>query len=71
MPRQSAWEEMESSGFKSWWILRGLKSYFDKHANRPAPSLATAARLETRQPLLARHLERKVVKNHHFRSPER
>jgi hypothetical protein len=30
-----AWNEMRQSGFKTWWILRGLKSYFDKQAGRP------------------------------------
>jgi len=33
--KQAAWGEMRESGFKTWWILRGLKSYFDKHAGHP------------------------------------
>jgi protein-tyrosine phosphatase len=30
-----AWAEMRQSGFKTWWILHGLKAYFDREAGRP------------------------------------
>lgn len=33
--KSDAWTEMRQSGFKTWWILRGLKSYFDKQASHP------------------------------------
>jgi protein tyrosine/serine phosphatase len=31
----AAWAEMRQSGFKTSWILHGLKAYFDKQASRP------------------------------------
>jgi len=38
MSKEDAWREMKSYGFKESWTLRGLKTYFEKHAHRP-PSL--------------------------------
>ncbi len=35
MSRQAAWREMKSFGFKDSWTLRGLRSYFEEHSNRP------------------------------------
>lgn len=32
MAPEDAWREMKQSGFKSWWLLRGLKTYFEKHS---------------------------------------
>ena len=33
--KSDAWAEMRQSGFKTWFILRGLKSYFEKQAENP------------------------------------
>lgn len=37
MPQDEAWQQMKADGYKDWFGIRGLKSYFDKH---PAPSAA-------------------------------
>ena len=34
-----AWEEMRQSGFKTWWILHGLRAYFDREAGRPVKEI--------------------------------
>ncbi len=39
--KNEAWAEMKESGFRTPWYLRGLKTYFDKHADTP-PSLAAS-----------------------------
>ena len=39
--KNEAWEEMRRSGFKTWWIVYGLTTYFNKHATRP-PAMAAA-----------------------------
>ncbi len=45
LSKNAAWREMRQSGFKTWWILRGLKVYFDGHAtSRPAALKASAQR---------------------------
>ncbi len=36
---EEAWRDMKHFGFKESWTLRGLKTYFKKHSQRP-PSLA-------------------------------
>ncbi len=35
VPKSEAWREMKQSGFHTWWFVRGLKTYFDKHSTRP------------------------------------
>ncbi len=35
VPKDRAWEEMKQSGFHTWWFVRGLRFYFEKHAMRP------------------------------------
>lgn len=40
--KSAAWSEMRESGFKTWWILHGLKSYFDKHASHQPYNLEHA-----------------------------
>jgi len=39
MPKAEAYRMMQAEGFRSGFFLRGLKAYFDKHANVP-PELA-------------------------------
>jgi protein-tyrosine phosphatase len=39
IPKALAWEEMRESGFHTWWFVRGLRTYFDRHANTPPPFL--------------------------------
>ena len=41
MSREDAWQGMKRFGFKESWTLRGLKVYFDKHANQPPPEFAS------------------------------
>jgi hypothetical protein len=41
MSREDAWQEMKRFGFKESWTLRGLKIYFDKHANQRPPEFAS------------------------------
>lgn len=37
VPKSTAWQEMRQSGFHTWWFVRGLKVYFDRHSGqRPA-----------------------------------
>lgn len=36
-PPEEAWQEMLHSGFKRWWILRGLRVYFWRHCRDPGP----------------------------------
>lgn len=37
LPKRAAWKEMRESGFHTWWFVRGLRAYFNRHANtRPA-----------------------------------
>jgi hypothetical protein len=31
MSQQDAWKEMKADGYKDWWGIHGLKSYFEKH----------------------------------------
>ena len=33
--QQDAWDEMKASGYKDWFGIHGLKSYFKSHPNRP------------------------------------
>jgi len=42
--KNDAWAEMRQSGFKTWWILHGLKAYFDKQASRPPAELKHTAK---------------------------
>jgi hypothetical protein len=34
---EAAWQQMLHSGFKNWWILRGLRVYFWRHCHDPGP----------------------------------
>jgi hypothetical protein len=31
MSQQDAWKEMKADGYKDWWGIQGLESYFEKH----------------------------------------
>lgn len=33
--KNEAWREMKESGFHTWWCVRGLKAYFNRHADHP------------------------------------
>lgn len=35
LSQQEAWDRMKSYGYKDWFGIHGLKSYFEKHPNPP------------------------------------
>ncbi len=36
IPKREAWQEMKESAFHTWWFVRGLTVYFDKHSGGPS-----------------------------------
>src|ERR1051326_2825089 len=45
MSQQDAWKKMKEDGYKDWWGIWGLKSYFEKHPKfEPAEAPNPAAR---------------------------
>lgn len=46
VPKAVAWQEMKRSGFHTWWFVRGLRVYFEKHSTFPG----FRARLDDHEP---------------------